>query len=296
MYGMYTMNGVYGSESRSSGGNTSSNPQVSALIPRPTRVIALLWFSTKTADIIDGLVQERRNFIAKALNYVFLALTHRYLCWIIYVLVEIRIWREQMALSMLDCRFWTTVLKVAVGIWSIRRGQWKINHVFMKQTTQLTRLPKSLHYSDTASPVSCYTFHHMILYFTEGWRWGLPSCKSLSCLDLVLGHAALSYISVCLSFILEETIIKFARQRLAGACVATFVVRWNLVQMTCYISIWNDFSISILFIKLIALGTRHSLQLTIEQVSNFRNTGPRPVSIFVVPIQIQNIFFSQHRT
>ena len=35
MYGMYIINGVQGPESRSSGGNTSSNPQVSALIPRP---------------------------------------------------------------------------------------------------------------------------------------------------------------------------------------------------------------------------------------------------------------------
>ena len=35
MCGMYIMNGVHGPEPRSSGGNTSSNPQVSALIPRP---------------------------------------------------------------------------------------------------------------------------------------------------------------------------------------------------------------------------------------------------------------------
>ena len=35
MCGMYIINGVHGSEPRSSGGNTSSNPQVSALIPRP---------------------------------------------------------------------------------------------------------------------------------------------------------------------------------------------------------------------------------------------------------------------
>ena len=31
----YVINGVHGPEQRSSGGNTSSNPQVSALIPRP---------------------------------------------------------------------------------------------------------------------------------------------------------------------------------------------------------------------------------------------------------------------
>ena len=35
MCGMYIINGVHGPEPRSSGGNTSSNPQVSALIPRP---------------------------------------------------------------------------------------------------------------------------------------------------------------------------------------------------------------------------------------------------------------------
>ena len=33
--GMYIINGVHGQEPRSSGGNTSSNSQVSALIPRP---------------------------------------------------------------------------------------------------------------------------------------------------------------------------------------------------------------------------------------------------------------------
>ena len=33
--GMYMINAVHGPEPRSSGGNTSSNPQVSALIPRP---------------------------------------------------------------------------------------------------------------------------------------------------------------------------------------------------------------------------------------------------------------------
>ena len=32
---MYIINGVHGPEPRSSGGNTSSNPQVSAFIPRP---------------------------------------------------------------------------------------------------------------------------------------------------------------------------------------------------------------------------------------------------------------------
>ena len=35
MCGMYIINGVLGPEPRSSGGNTSSNPQISALIPRP---------------------------------------------------------------------------------------------------------------------------------------------------------------------------------------------------------------------------------------------------------------------
>ena len=35
MYGMYTINGVRGPEPRSSGGNTSSIPQVSAVTPRP---------------------------------------------------------------------------------------------------------------------------------------------------------------------------------------------------------------------------------------------------------------------
>ena len=35
MCSMYIINGVHGPEPRSSGGNTSSNPQVSALIPRP---------------------------------------------------------------------------------------------------------------------------------------------------------------------------------------------------------------------------------------------------------------------
>ena len=35
MCGMYIINGVHGPEPRSSGGNTLSNPQVSALIPRP---------------------------------------------------------------------------------------------------------------------------------------------------------------------------------------------------------------------------------------------------------------------
>ena len=35
MCGIYIMNGVLGPEPRSSGGDTSSNPQVSALIPRP---------------------------------------------------------------------------------------------------------------------------------------------------------------------------------------------------------------------------------------------------------------------
>ena len=35
MYGMHVINGVHGPEPRSSGGNTSSNPQVSVLIPRP---------------------------------------------------------------------------------------------------------------------------------------------------------------------------------------------------------------------------------------------------------------------
>ena len=34
MCGMYIINGVHGPEARLSGGNTSSNPQVSALIPR----------------------------------------------------------------------------------------------------------------------------------------------------------------------------------------------------------------------------------------------------------------------
>ena len=33
--GMYVINGVHGPEPRLSGGNTSSNPQVSVLIPRP---------------------------------------------------------------------------------------------------------------------------------------------------------------------------------------------------------------------------------------------------------------------
>ena len=35
MCGLYMINGVHGPEPRSSGGNTSSNPQVSACIPRP---------------------------------------------------------------------------------------------------------------------------------------------------------------------------------------------------------------------------------------------------------------------
>ena len=35
MCGMYIINGVHGPEPRSSGGNTSPNPRVSALIPRP---------------------------------------------------------------------------------------------------------------------------------------------------------------------------------------------------------------------------------------------------------------------
>ena len=35
MCGMYKINGLHGTEPRSSGGNASSNPQVSALIPRP---------------------------------------------------------------------------------------------------------------------------------------------------------------------------------------------------------------------------------------------------------------------
>ena len=35
MCGKYIINGVHGPEPRSSGGNTSSNPQVSALISRP---------------------------------------------------------------------------------------------------------------------------------------------------------------------------------------------------------------------------------------------------------------------
>ena len=35
MCGMYIMNGLHGPEPMSSGGNTSSNPQVLALIPRP---------------------------------------------------------------------------------------------------------------------------------------------------------------------------------------------------------------------------------------------------------------------
>ena len=35
MCGMYIINGVHGPEPRSSRGNTSSNPQVSAVIPRP---------------------------------------------------------------------------------------------------------------------------------------------------------------------------------------------------------------------------------------------------------------------
>ena len=35
MCGMYIIHGVHGPEPRSSGGNTSSNPQVTALIPRP---------------------------------------------------------------------------------------------------------------------------------------------------------------------------------------------------------------------------------------------------------------------
>ena len=35
MCGMYIINEVHGPETRSSGGNTSSNPQVAALIPRP---------------------------------------------------------------------------------------------------------------------------------------------------------------------------------------------------------------------------------------------------------------------
>ena len=35
MCGMYMINGVHGAEPRSSGGNTSSNPHISALIPRP---------------------------------------------------------------------------------------------------------------------------------------------------------------------------------------------------------------------------------------------------------------------
>ena len=35
MCGMYIINGVHGPEPRSSGGNISSNPQVSVLIPRP---------------------------------------------------------------------------------------------------------------------------------------------------------------------------------------------------------------------------------------------------------------------
>ena len=36
MYGMYILNGLHGPEPRSPGGNTSSNPQVFTLIPRPT--------------------------------------------------------------------------------------------------------------------------------------------------------------------------------------------------------------------------------------------------------------------
>ena len=35
MCGMYMINGVHGPEPMSSGGNTSSNPHGSALIPRP---------------------------------------------------------------------------------------------------------------------------------------------------------------------------------------------------------------------------------------------------------------------
>ena len=35
MYGMYIINGVPRPESSSSGGNTSSNPQVSSLVPQP---------------------------------------------------------------------------------------------------------------------------------------------------------------------------------------------------------------------------------------------------------------------
>ena len=35
MFGMYIIDGVHGPEPRSSGGNTPSNPHVSALIPRP---------------------------------------------------------------------------------------------------------------------------------------------------------------------------------------------------------------------------------------------------------------------
>ena len=38
MYGMFIINGVCGPEAKSSGGKTSSNPQVWALIPRPASI------------------------------------------------------------------------------------------------------------------------------------------------------------------------------------------------------------------------------------------------------------------
>ena len=46
---------------------------------------------TKKPEHIDRLVQERHNFIANTLSYVFLALTHRYI-FLKYVIPENNSW------------------------------------------------------------------------------------------------------------------------------------------------------------------------------------------------------------
>ena len=56
MYGMYIINGVYGPEQRLLAGNTSSNPQVSALIPRPASNGMETMFIDKYLYLYDSFI------------------------------------------------------------------------------------------------------------------------------------------------------------------------------------------------------------------------------------------------
>ena len=61
------INGVYGSETRSSGGNLSSHPQVSALIPRPT--------------VVGNICKQNRLSLLTQLNKLINNLLHTYLVY-----------------------------------------------------------------------------------------------------------------------------------------------------------------------------------------------------------------------